>query len=47
MVINSSDKERLHISKTELHTMMESEVSFGFWPRNVCFFSGGAIRHDE
>ncbi|KAF9925408.1 ADP-ribosylation factor-like protein 5A [Linnemannia zychae] len=25
MVIDSSDKERLHISKTELHTMMESE----------------------
>lgn len=27
MVIDSSDKERLHISKTELHTMMESEAS--------------------
>lgn len=30
MVIDSSDKERLHISKSELHTMMESEVqSYG------------------
>ncbi len=26
MVIDSTDKERLHISRTELHTMMEDEV---------------------
>lgn len=26
MVIDSTDKDRLHISRTELHTMMEDEV---------------------
>ena len=27
MVIDSTDKDRLHLSRTELHTMMEDEVS--------------------
>jgi hypothetical protein len=26
MVIDSTDKDRIHISRTELHTMMEDEV---------------------
>jgi hypothetical protein len=27
MVIDSTDKDRIHISRTELHTMMEDEVT--------------------